>query len=191
MNRVYIGDLPLNANEVFIEDTLLCDYKGISKIEFFKKTNDAFCFVTFLSEEMAKKCIKEMNYTKLDLKAIRILPTDNETMDIIRSKLGNLIIWGIDETIETSQLHDAFSNFGEIISCKIHMSMKNGKWVSDGYGYIQFRELQNALKAIKYLIDSKINDKPFFLCEFNKQSIGFKAFLKTKKKLDLHIKTTP
>jgi len=37
-----------------------------------------------------------------------------------------MIIWGIDETIEPSQLHETFSKYGEAISCKISMSMKNG-----------------------------------------------------------------
>jgi len=181
MNCVYIGDLPLDTTEVFIEETLLGDYEGISKIKLFRKTNETYCFVSFFSEEMAKKVIMEMNYTKIYGKPIRILPTDNETMEIIRSKLGNIIIWGFDEDIEPSQLHEAFSTYGEVISCKIPMSVKNGKWVSDGYGYVQFCELQNALKCIKELKCASINDKPIFLCESINQSRGFKAFLRTKK----------
>lgn len=38
---------------------------------------------------------------------------------VVRSNQGSLLIKNLAPNIEISQLHDAFANFGEIISCKI------------------------------------------------------------------------
>lgn len=92
-----------------------------------------------------------------------------------------MIIWGIDETIEPSQLHETFSKYGEAISCKISMSMKNGNQVGEGYGYVQFRDHQKALSVIKDFQCAMIDDKSFYLCESTKKSPLFKAFLRSKK----------
>jgi len=177
-NRIYIGDLPLSVTEGFIKNTLLEGYKGITKIELFKKKYETFCFVTFSSDNNIKKIITELNYTKIDGKPCRIVPADEETLDIIRRRVGNVIICGLDESIEVSQLHEAFSNFGDIICSKIPMIYRKGEWVSRGYGYVQFRNPDDAKRAIRELIGASINDKPLHLCESLHKSKEFLDFQK-------------
>jgi len=87
--------------------------------------------------------------------------SDPETKDLIKKGEGNLFIHGLDESIEVSQIHEAFSNFGEIISCKIKLEKdkRTGKFVSCGFGYIQFRSKEDAEKAKMDLEDASINGK--------------------------------
>lgn len=43
----------------------------------------------------------------------------NKIKFIIRNKQGKLLIKNLDPDIEVSQLHDAFANFGEVITYEI------------------------------------------------------------------------
>ena len=88
---------------------------------------------------------------------------------IVRNNQGNLFIKNLDPDIEVSQLHDAFANFGEIISCKIPSDIqmiskpdgtKEKKNVSRGYGYVQFRNPDDAKQAMTDLKDASINGRP-------------------------------
>jgi len=164
-NRIYIGDLPLGITEDIILNQLLEGYEGVTKIEIIKKKYEAFCFVTFSSDENIKKIIDELSYVTFDWKPCRIVSADDETLEIIRRRVGNVIIWGLDELISVQSIHEAFSNYGDVICCKIRMVYRNGEWVSKGYGYIQFRHLENAKKAIQELHNASINDKPIHMCE--------------------------
>jgi len=147
--------------------TLLGEYSGISSVVLKKKSNrdKCFAFVNFDSQEVANRVLQEMNYTKLDGFPIRISRSDPETRTILRSIVGNLFVKGLDESIEASQLHEAFSNFGDVISCKIPMSNKNGIWVSNGYGFVQFRNPDDAKRALRDLQDASINDKKIMIQE--------------------------
>jgi len=127
-----------------------------------KKSRDKkYALVNFPSREIASRVIAELNYTKLDDVPIRMSWSDPETKDLIKKGEGNLFIHGLDESIEVSQIHEAFSNFGEIISCKIKLEKdkRTGKFVSCGFGYIQFRSKEDAEKAKMDLEDASINGK--------------------------------
>ena len=158
-NQIYVGDLPVATDDGFLRQ-LFADCGAIVPngiiLKKHKSLEKSFAFITFETHDGAARAITDVNYTKLDGVPIRISWSDPETKKIRNSGLGNLFIRGLDESIEVSQLHDAFSNFGEIISCKIPMT--EGK--SRGYGYIQFRNPADAEKARVDLQDASINGKP-------------------------------
>lgn len=124
----------------------------------------AYAFIKFEKYEDAVKAINDLNYTKLDNVPIRLTLADKETKSIVRSNQGNLFIKNLDPDIEVSQLHDAFANFGEIISCKIPSDLvvkgDEKKYVSRGYGYVQFRNPEDAKQAQTDLKDASINGRP-------------------------------
>ncbi|EAX90061.1 Polyadenylate-binding protein, putative [Trichomonas vaginalis G3] len=157
--EVFVGDLPGSVDENFIKE-IFKDYgsfpSGTVTVKKHKSLDKSFAFVTFESHELAKRAISEVNYTKLDGVPIRILWSDPGTKRAIKNNVGALFIRGLDENIEVSQLHDAFSNFGEIVSCKIPLT--NGK--SRGYGFITFYKEDDAKRAKTDLADASINGKP-------------------------------
>ena len=130
----------------------------------------AYAFIRFESHENAVKAIAELNYTKLNNVPIRLMLVDKDTKMIVRSNQGNLFIKNLDPDITVSQLHDAFANFGEIISCKIPSDLQvNGdekKYVSRGYGYVQFRNPDDAKQAMLDLKDASINGRPIEIQPF-------------------------
>jgi polyadenylate-binding protein len=155
-NKIYVGDLPETTDEEFLRN-LFAEYGSIPQngIILKKSLDKAFAFITFETHESAESAIKELNYTKIDDVPIRVSWSDPETKKYKQSGLGNLFVSGLDDTIDVSQLHEAFSKFGEIISCKIPTT--SGK--SRGYGYVQFRNPSDAENARITLQGTCINDK--------------------------------
>lgn len=179
-STIYVADLPVNKeanppqsaiDEEFLRQ--LFQDQGVSnspeavtiKTKIGRSGNPyAFAFIKFDTHDQAVKAIADLNYTKLDNVPIRLILADKETKNITRSNQGNLFIKNLDPDIEVSQLHDAFANFGEIISCKIPSDLvtKDGekKYVSRGYGYVQFRNPDDAKQAMTDLKDASINGRP-------------------------------
>lgn len=64
-----------------------------------------------------------------------------------KSGVGNVIVKNLDKSIDSKTLHDTFSEFGSITSCRVKYDEEG---VSRGYGFVQFsteEEAQNALKS--------------------------------------------
>ena len=134
----------------------------------------ASALVRFENHECAMKAIAELNYTKLDNVPIRLFLVDEETK-AINFNQGILFIKNLDPDIEVSQLHDAFANFGEIISCEIPSDIqiitkpdgtKEKKLISREYGYVQFRNPEDAKQAMTDLKDASINGRPVEVLPF-------------------------
>ena len=93
----------------------------------------------FLSENFESILYKDLNYTKHDNIPIRLILATPENINTICSHKGCLIISNLEENIETSHLHDAFSNFGEVIYARIPLKKVEGSMVSQRYSYVQFK----------------------------------------------------
>ena len=163
-----VDDLPLATDEGFLRQ-LFDDYGRIPPngiiLRKHKSLEKAFAFITFETHEDAARAKWDVNYTKLDGVPIRISWNDPETKEIRRSGLGKLIICGLEESIEVSQLDNAFSNFGEVIFCDIPTD-ENGR--SCGHGIVQFRNPADAEKARVDLQGAVINGKPVTIEEYSK-----------------------
>lgn len=184
-STIYVADLPASKDpsgqpvsdieedflrELFQEFNVVKSPEAVTiKTKLGRNGNPySYAFIKFESREDALKAIADMNYTKLNNIPIRLMTADKETKMIVRNNQGNLFIKNLDPEIEVSQLHDAFSNFGEIISCKIPSDIKNvprednpsvleKRTVSRGYGYVQFRNQEDAKQAMADLKDASIN----------------------------------
>ena len=69
----------------------------------------------------------------------------------------------LDKSIDHKALHDTFSTFGNILSCKIATDA-NGQ--SKGFGFVQFDAEDAAQKAIEKLNGMLINDKQVYVGHF-------------------------
>lgn len=74
-----------------------------------------------------------------------------------------MIIQNLDKAIDNKALHDTFSVFGKVLSCKIATDT-NGQ--SKGYGFVQFDQEEAALNAIEKLNGMLLNDKQVFVGPF-------------------------
>ena len=160
-NAIHVSNLPPGATVEFIR-SLFSECGTVINVILKNKPTGSYCFVEFADKAEAEKAVRDFNYTKLNGESIVITLTNHDIMSRIVSGEGNLFIKGIDESIEAPQLHELFSNFGEVISCKIPII--NGK--PRGYAYVQFADPAAGDRAMKELADSTINGKPITIEKF-------------------------
>ncbi|XP_063936061.1 polyadenylate-binding protein 2 isoform X2 [Daucus carota subsp. sativus] len=80
-----------------------------------------------------------------------------------RISSGNIFIKNLDKSVDHKGLHDTFSPYGNILSCKIATDFSGQ---SKGYGFVQYDSEESAQKAIEQLNGMLINDKPLFVGPF-------------------------
>lgn len=83
----------------------------------------------------------------------------------------------LDKSIDNKALHDTFSSFGNILSCKIATD-PNGQ--SKGHGFVQFDNEESAQSAIDKLNGMLINDKQVYVGPFLRKQERDTATNKTK-----------
>lgn len=83
----------------------------------------------------------------------------------------------LDKEIDHKALHDTFSSFGNILSCKI---ATDASGQSRGYGFVQFDSEESAQNAIDKLNGMLINDKQVYVGHFLRKQERDTASSKTK-----------
>ncbi|ORD96139.1 PABP [Hepatospora eriocheir] len=149
---IHCGDLSLKTTTADIKD-LFKDYNVLNT--FVKKTpNGQYCyaFIVFASEKEMEKAIKDLNYSVLHGKEVIMCKYDPAVK--IHGE-GNIFVSGIPSTMKASDLNSMFSEFGDIITCKIATDA-NGK--SKNYGFVKYRTIEAANKAVEGCIGFKVDD---------------------------------
>ena len=73
---------------------------------------------------------------------------------------GNVFIKNLDPAIDNKALHDTFSAFGNILSCKVATDELG---VSKGYGFVHYETTEAAENAIKHVNGMLLNDKKVYV----------------------------
>ena len=145
----------------FMDFPIAKEEKAITIKQKYARNGDLlkFAFIKFETKEVAQKAIDELNYTKIDGVPIHLMSVEDEEKIRSPNKKGNLIVKHIDKDVEESQLHDAFSNFGYVISVKIPTDLdpKTRERKSRGYAFVQYRDEDDAIVAIDELQGACIN----------------------------------
>ncbi|CAL5333738.1 unnamed protein product [Camellia sinensis] len=83
----------------------------------------------------------------------------------------------LDKAIDHKGLHDTFSSFGNILSCKV---ATDSSGQSKGYGFVQYDSEDAAQKAIEQLNGMLLNDKQVYVGPFLRKQERDMAADKTK-----------
>ncbi|KAE8723750.1 Polyadenylate-binding protein 8 [Hibiscus syriacus] len=119
-------------------------------------------YVNFGNPEDAARALDLLNFTLLNGKPIRIMYS-NRDPSIRKSGAGNIFIKNLDKGIDHKALHDTFSSFGNILSCKV---ATDASGQSKGYGFVQFNNEESAQKAIEKLNGMLLNDTQVYVSPF-------------------------
>ncbi|KAK8839160.1 hypothetical protein M9Y10_032087 [Tritrichomonas musculus] len=190
IKTVYVGDIVNSADEDFLKSAFGPPNFGqilSLTLQQSKKPveNAKYAFITYESQEEAQKVVDEMNYSTLDGYEIRVSIAD-PNFQKIRSNEGNITLRNLDDTIDTKMIHDAFSQFGEVVSCRIPKG-KNGE--KFGVAYIQFKNPKDAQQAIKEMTGMVINGRNVTIEKFN--PLDNSQNIHIKKGIPTEVESTP
>ncbi|KAG5462806.1 MAG: hypothetical protein BJ554DRAFT_3467, partial [Olpidium bornovanus] len=103
-----------------------------------------------------ERALQELNYTLIKGRPVSSAsqPADNSCRimwsqrdpALRKTGTGNIFIKNLDPAIDNKALHDTFSNFGNILSCKV-VTDDNGE--SKGYGFVHYETKEQADTAIR------------------------------------------
>ena len=99
----------------------------------------------------AERAHEALNYSVLGSKPMRIMWSHRDPATR-RSGVGNIFIKNLDKSIDNKALHDTFSAFGNILSCKVAADSSGSK----GYGFVHYDKEEAAQLAIEKVRPSSV-----------------------------------
>ncbi|KAK4477028.1 hypothetical protein RD792_016230 [Penstemon davidsonii] len=166
VTALYVGDLDLTVTE---EDLLRLFSESGGEVSSVKicidgttQTSLGYGYVNFTNPQHAAKALEELNFTPLNGKRIRV-SYSNRDASLRRSGAGNIYIKNLDKTIDHKALHDKFSSYGNIISCKVETDASGN---SKGYGFVQYDTAEAAQEAIEKLNGATFHGKKLYVGPF-------------------------
>ncbi|KAH9695439.1 hypothetical protein WN944_028768 [Citrus x changshan-huyou] len=162
---LYVGDLEANVTDSQLYDL----FNQMGQVVSVRVCRDlstrrslGYGYVNFSNAQEAARALEMLNFTPLNGKPIRVMYSHRDP-SLRKSGAGNIFIKNLDKAIDHKALHDTFSAFGNILSCKVATDL-NGQ--SKGYGFVQFDNEESAQKAIEKLNGMLLNDKQVYVGHF-------------------------
>ncbi|XP_009613515.1 polyadenylate-binding protein 2-like [Nicotiana tomentosiformis] len=176
---LYVGDLDFNVNDSQLYDL----FNQVGQVVSVRVCRDlgtrrslGYGYVNYSNPTDAARAMEVLNFTPINGKSIRIMYSHRDP-SIRKSGAANIFIKNLDKSIDNKALHDTFSSFGNILSCKIATDF-NGQ--SKGYGFVQFDSEEAATSAIAKLNGMLMNDKQVYVGHFLRKQERDSAISKTK-----------
>lgn len=176
---LYVGDLDVNVTDSQLYDA----FNQVGQVVSVRVCRDlttrrslGYGYVNYSNPQDAARALQVLNFTPLHSKPIRIMYSHRDP-SLRRSGTGNIFIKNLDKAIDHKALHDTFSSFGNILSCKI---ATDSSGQSKGYGFVQFDNEESAQTAIDKLNGMLINDKQVYVGRFLHKHERGSALNKTK-----------
>ncbi|KAJ0522423.1 hypothetical protein HanIR_Chr10g0482481 [Helianthus annuus] len=176
---LYVGDLDLSVTDSQLYDL----FNQIGQVVSVRVCRDlstrrslGYAYVNYVNPQDAARAIEVLNFTPVNGKSIRIMYSHRDP-SVRKSGSGNIFIKNLDKAIDQKALHDTFSTFGNILSCKI---ATDSTGQSKGYGFVQYDSEESAQQAIEKLNGMLLNDKQVYVGPFLRKQEREQAVDKAK-----------
>nr|GMC50471.1 polyadenylate-binding protein 2-like [Ipomoea batatas] len=176
---LYVGDLDPNVSDSQLYDL----FNQVGQVVSVRVCRDmstrrslGYGYVNYTNPQDAARAMEMLNFTSMNNKSIRIMYSHRDP-SLRKSGTANIFIKNLDKSIDNKALHDTFSSFGNILSCKIATD-SNGQ--SKGYGFVQFVNEESAQNAIDKLNGMLMNDKQVYVGHFLRKQEREPAISKIK-----------
>uniref|UniRef100_A0A7S0NAG1 Polyadenylate-binding protein n=1 Tax=Cryptomonas curvata TaxID=233186 RepID=A0A7S0NAG1_9CRYP len=162
---LYVGDLDPGITEPQLFEV----FSVVGPVASIRVCRDAmtrrslgYAYVNFHNVVDAERALDTLNYTAVKGKACRIMWKHRDP-SMRKSGQGNIFIKNLDKSVDTRTLHDTFSQFGNILSCKVSMDDQAN---SRGFGFVQFETAEEANEAIAKVNGMLLEDKRLYVGPF-------------------------
>lgn len=162
LSSLYVGELDLSVSEAMLFDF----FSQIGPVSSIRVCRDAltkkslgYAYVNFHNIDDGARALVELNYVPIKGRPCRIMWSQRDPSSR-RTGAGNIYIKNLDLGIDNKDLHDTFSTFGKILSCKV---ATDGFGASKGYGFVHFETTKAAESAIKNVNGMLLNDRRVFV----------------------------
>jgi polyadenylate-binding protein len=159
---LYVGELHPDVNEVVLHEL----FSQIGPVASIRICRDAitrrslgYAYVNFHNLSDCERALETLNYVPIKGIPCRIMWSQRDPA-LRRSGAGNVFIKNLDEAIDNKALHDTFSAFGNIMSCKVVL---NAEGKSCGFGFVHFENQEAADLAIEKVNGMLMNGKKVFV----------------------------
>ncbi|KAE8007998.1 hypothetical protein FH972_004548 [Carpinus fangiana] len=176
---LYVGDLDPSVTDSQLYDL----FNQLGQVVSVRVCRDlstrrslGYGYVNYSNPQDAARALDVLNFTSLNGRPIRIMYSHRDP-SIRKSGAGNIFIKNLDKAIDHKALHETFSAFGNILSCKV---ATDSYGQSKGYGFVQFDSDEAAQKAIDKLNGMLLNDKQVFVGPFLRKQERESALDKSK-----------
>lgn len=154
---LYVGELNTSVNEALLFEI----FASIGQVSSIRICRDAvtkkslgYGYVNYLKHEDGEKALEQMNYSLIDGRPCRIMWSQRDP-SLRRNGDGNIFIKNLHPDIDNKALHDTFSAFGRILSCKVATDeMGNSKC----FGFVHYETAEAAEAAIENVNGMSLND---------------------------------
>lgn len=160
---LYVGELHPDVNEAILFE----HFSQVGPVASIRVCRDTitrrslgYAYVNFHSAMDAERAIEGLNYSLIRDRPCRIMWSQR---DPSQRKLGNgnIFIKNLDVSVDNKALHDTFSAFGNVLSCKVVCDENTG--LSKGFAFVHFENQEAADKAIAKVNGKMLNGKIVFV----------------------------
>ncbi|KAI3908269.1 hypothetical protein MKX01_027291 [Papaver californicum] len=166
---LYVGDLHVDVTE----DELYAAFNVIDNLVSVRICKDSvsslslgYGYVNYISTHDANLAIEKLNHTPLRGQMIRVMWSHRDS-DARNSGIANLFVKNLSVSIDNVKLHEMFSKYGNILSCKVATTQEGN---SKGYGFVQYETEESATAAINNVNGYTVEGKQIYVGPFVKKS---------------------